>query len=235
MVKTPTIQMVKGENIEVLMDLWKECECVAKQRELERVDKLLQSSKITPAFRNLTFERFDLRGLTAIVTDAYRKATIYCNKFDAIRKTANNGLCLLGRPGCGKTHLITAIANTLLDRDIEVLYFPYVSGMEEIKSDMKKEDVNKQRFEKMKSVPVLFIDDLFKPPTVPSDYDLKLMFNVINHRYMEKLPILISSELSINEMVMHDEGLGSRINEMCKEFRVLMKGGVELNYRLRED
>lgn len=217
------------------MDHWKECECVARQREQERVERLLSSSRITTAFRQLTFENFRLDGIKDILQDAYRKAMVYCSKFEAIRQTDNNGLCILGRPGCGKTHLITAISNQLLDNDIEVLYFPYVAGMNEFKQDMKKEDVNKQRLEKMKNVEVLFVDDLFKPPAMPTEYELKIMFDVINHRYMEKLPILISSELSINDMCNIDEALGSRINEMCKDFRVVIKGGRELNYRLRED
>lgn len=235
LVKATIENTVQGELVEVTYDLWKECDCIKKNKEQERIDQLLQSSQITFAFRKKTFDAFNLEYLPEVLRDTYRKARVYRAKYEEIKKTANNGMCLMGRPGCGKTHLLMAVVNELLDEHIEVLYFPYVQGFEEIKNDMRKEDLNKARFDKMKNVPVLFIDDLFKPPAEPTSYELKQMFNVINHRYMEKLPVLISSELSISRMCDYDEALGSRINEMCKEFRVEIKGGKELNYRLRED
>lgn len=205
-----------------------------KFKEQERMENLSKSSQITQKFRRKTFDAFNLDEVADVVRDAYRKARVYRVKFHDIKDTDDNGFCLLGRPGCGKTHLIMAIVNELLDEGIEVLYFPYVEGFEEIKADMKKEDVNKERFEKMQRVPVLFIDDLFKPPHPPSTYELKQMFNVINYRYMEKLPTLISSEYPIKKLVELDEGLGSRVNEMCREFRVELMGGAELNWRMRE-
>lgn len=217
------------------MDHWRECECAIKEREKNRQEKLLKSSEITFAFRKKTFDSFSLEDIHEDIRSAYRKCQTYKSRFAEIRKEENNGICLMGQPGCGKTHLLMAVTNSLLDQNIDVLYFPYVQGFEEIKADMKKDDINKYRFDKMKSVAVLFIDDLFKPPSAPSDYELKQMFNVINHRYLEKLPTLISTEVSISRMCDFDEGLGSRINEMCREFRVLLKGGKELNYRMRGD
>lgn len=228
--KTVT-QTVLDHLEDVSLPFWMECECLLKQK----IERLLKSSQITAKFREKTFENFSLEYIPEIVREAYRKALIYYTKFDEIRKSPENWICMLGHPGCGKTHLLMAITNYLLLSGVEVLYFPFVESFEEIKNDMKKEDLNKARFDKLKSVPVLFIDDLFKPPGKPTDYEIKQMFNVLNHRYLEKLPTLISSELSISQLVGYDEGFGSRINEMCRNFRVILKGGSELNYRLRED
>lgn len=233
--KIPTTQTVKGELVEIPMDHWQSCDCFAKRSEQERVDFKLKSSHISFAFRKKNFDSFSLENLPEIVRTAFRRARIYFTKFQDIRVTPENGICLLGRPGCGKTHLLMAVANALLDEGHEVLYFPYVESMEEIKNDMTKEDVNKLRFEKLKSVPILFIDDLFKPPAAPSTYEIKKIFEVINHRYLEQIPILVSSELSIAQICKVDEALGSRINEMCKQFRIEIQGDPSLNYRLRED
>lgn len=231
MKKKPITQRVHNGLIEVYMDFWTECPC----RKKERIERLLKSSQITAKFQEKRFENFSLEDIPEIVREAYRKAMIYYSKFESIRKTPENWIFLSGNPGCGKTHLLMSIVNNLVLGGEEVLYFPFVEGFEEIKNDMKKEDLNKARLDKMKSVPVLFIDDLFKPPGKPTDYELKQMFNVLNHRYLEKIPTLISSELSISQLVGYDEGFGSRINEMTKDFRVIIKGGKELNYRLREE
>ena len=87
----------------------------------------------------------------------------------------------------------------------------------------------------MQKAEVLFIDDMWKGRKEPTPFQIEQMFAVINDRYMEKRPVLISSEKDIDQMCDFDEAIGSRINEMCKDFRVLLKGGRELNYRLRED
>jgi DNA replication protein DnaC len=222
---------VGGEHVTYEMDHWRICDCV----ERVKTEKLLEASKITWAFQKKTFDNFHLENVHDCVHEAYRKARIYTSKFDVIKNTANNGIIIMGRPGSGKTHLMMATSNELMRKGVELLYFPYVEGMEEVKEDMKKEDVNKKRFEKMQQVPVLFIDDLFKPPKEPSAYELTKMYEVINYRYMEKKPIIISTERYIEDLIRFDEALGSRIKEMCQDFRVEMRGDSNLNYRMRDE
>jgi DNA replication protein DnaC len=230
-VKAPVVQTVHGSPVEVIMDHWKVCECIERLK----VERIMRSSQITSQFRKMTFSSFNADDLPPSISLAHKKATIYYKKFADIRKTPNNGIILMGRPGCGKTHLLMAITNGLMDQGQEVLYVPWVETMEMVKDDMSKEDVNNKRFEKMQTVDLLYIDDLFKPPTKPSDYEVKKLFQIINYRYQERKPIMISTERTRDFLLDLDEGLGSRINEMCKEFRVEIQGGRELNYRLREE
>jgi DNA replication protein DnaC len=230
-VKSPVVQTVHGSPVEVIMDHWKVCVCL----EQVKTERIMRMSQITPAFRKMTFATFKTNNLPPSIAGAYRKSAIYYNCFDDIRQTPNNGITLMGRPGCGKTHLLAAITNALLDKGQEVLYVPWVETMEMVKDDMSKDDVNNKRFEKMQMVDLLFIDDLFKPPTVPSAYEIKKLFQIINYRYKERMPIMVSTERNEDYLLNLDEGLGSRIIEMCKEFRVEIQGGRELNYRLREE
>ena len=89
----------------------------------------------------------------------------------------------------------------------------------------------------MKKVDVLFIDDLFKPTAGKpraSEFTIEKMYAVINYRYLNKKPILISSELTVDELVKVDPALGSRIYEMCEDYVVQIVGEtMELNHRLR--
>lgn len=49
---------------------------------------------------------------------------------------------------------------------------------------------------------------------------------------MKNLPIIISSEFTIEKLLSFDESIGSRILEMCKNFTVEIHG-KENNYRLK--
>jgi DNA replication protein DnaC len=89
------------------------------------------------------------------------------------------------------------------------------------------------KINKMQTINVLFIDDLFKGRAQPTPFQLEQMFAIINYRYMNHLPMLISSEKSIQEIIAFDEAIGSRIYEMTREYRVELKG-KDLNYRTRE-
>jgi DNA replication protein DnaC len=208
--------------------VYKPCECAEKKR----IDRAFKTSKITWEFQKKTFDNFDLSGRAPIVNDAYHCAQHYVSHFQEIKGERQNSIALLGRPGCGKTHILCAIANALMSTGIQVLYFPWVEGFNEIKDDLS---VMEERIRKMQRVDVLFIDDMWKGRDKPTPFQIEQIFAVLNYRYMEHKPVMISSERDIDQMCDIDEALGSRINEMCKDYRVLLKGGRELNYRLREE
>jgi DNA replication protein DnaC len=82
--------------------------------------------------------------------------------------------------------------------------------------------------------PVLLVDDLFKGATKDgkiNESEMRIMFELINHRYLKQLPILVSSEYSLNKMIDYDDATGSRIAEMCKG-RIVELKGRELNHRM---
>ena len=80
-----------------------------------------------------------------------------------------------------------------------------------------------------KNAKVLLIDDLFKGSISKSD--INIMFELINYRYFNKLPVIVSTELSIENLVNIDEALGSRLIEMSKYFLVGIRN-KKLNYRI---
>lgn len=203
------------------------CECKQKKA----IARAFKSSRITFEFQQKTFDTFELGNRPTQVQGAYRCALAYLSAFDRLRNEKHNSIALLGNPGCGKTHLLMAIANALMTKGVSVLYFPWVEGFNEIKDDLS---LTEERIRKMQNVDLLYIDDMWKGRREPTPFQFEQAFAIINHRYMEKKPTLISSEKSIDQMCDLDEGIGSRINEMCRDFRVLLKG-KDLNYRMRED
>ena len=64
-----------------------------------------------------------------------------------------------------------------------------------------------------------------------TESDVNIMFEIINHRYLNNKSIIISSELFQEDLLKFDEAIGSRIIEMCK-CRIVEIRGIENNYRL---
>ncbi len=210
------------------------CDCVKKVR----LHRLMKSSDITDEFKQLGFQNFRTDGKAAIVADMKECAMDYYKEFDKIRGGRANSMALLGQPGSGKTHLLMAISNNLLiKKGISVHYFPYVEGFNDLKEDFEQ---IAPKLDRMKKADVLFIDDLFKPvgrgtnrKPRATEWQIEQMYAVINYRYLNHLPILVSSELDVDQLDEVDEALGSRIYEMCQDFTVVIEGNrLELNHRL---
>ncbi|QYK61823.1 Chromosomal replication initiator protein DnaA [Paenibacillus sp. S25] len=207
-------------------DVWHDCECKNERR----IERLMKSSKITEEFQSKRLNNFNIEGRPLAVVQAFEAAENYAKGFRSIKDTRHNSIALLGRPGCGKTHLLMAISNHLLKNGVGVVYFPWVEGFNEIKDNL---DMMESRIRQLQQAEVLYIDDMFKGRREPTDFQMEQLFAIINYRYLEKKPILISSEKTVMQICEYDEGIGSRINEMCKEYKVVLTGGIELNYRLQ--
>lgn len=203
------------------------CHCNKKRK----VDRLKESSQITTKFLQLGFGNFFTENRPKIIEIAKNTALEYLSDFENIRETRVNSISLLGSPGTGKTHLLTAICNNLMRKGIEIYYFPFVEGFNEIKRDLNNMDI---KIERMKKVDVLFIDDLFKGRDTATQFQIEQVYGVINYRYLNYMPILLSSEKTIDDLCNLDEALGSRIFEMSCNYLVQIKGDrMKINYRLR--
>ncbi|MBU3105135.1 ATP-binding protein [Clostridium gasigenes] len=154
----------------------------------------------------------------------------YFKDFDRIKDSRNNSLILSGNPGCGKSHLIMAIANNLIRRRVNVVYMPYREIIIELKQNIMNCEVYNKMMNKYKKAELLLIDDLFKGQITESD--VNILFEIINYRYMSNLPMLISTEQTIEKIIEIDEALGSRIYEMVSEYKAEVVGSKN-NYRLR--
>ena len=158
-------------------------------------------------------------------------ATVYFNDFDDIRDKRRNSFMLCGQVGSGKSHLTIALGINFLKRKVDVMYMPYRDIITKVKQNMIDESQYKRLIYKYQICDVLLIDDLFKGKI--NESDINIMFEIINYRYLNFLPVIVSSEFSIDRLLDFDEGVGSRIYEMCKDYIVEVDKNVMNNYRLR--
>ena len=200
------------------------CEC----RAVREAENILKKSGISEEFRKKNFDNFDY-SYDIQTVDAFGKASRYVGIFKEIRKTKNNSIMFMGQVGSGKTHLSMAVANRLMDNGISVIYMPFRDVITSIKQNMLDDAYYQKAMNKYKKASVLLIDDLFKGNITKSD--INIMFEIINHRYFNCLPVIVSCEHTFESLLDIDEAVGSRLIEMSKNHLAEMKGR-KLNYRI---
>jgi len=138
-----------------------------------------------------------------------------------------------GRPGTGKTHLCTAICGDLLRNGRMVRYLLWREFTTQAKAVVNDDEAYRELVEPYKRVPVLYLDDLFKTGKgqTPTAGDCNLAFELLNHRYTNPYQLtIISTELTIPQLLDVDEATGSRIYERSKGHYLDMSG--KKNWRL---
>jgi DNA replication protein DnaC len=210
-------------------EVYRDCSC----REVKRMQEILEKSGISEDFQNIGFKQYIPHSNATVAARA--KAIDYVMKFNSVIETRQNSIALLGQVGSGKTHLTVAIGNALMKRGIGVLYMPFRDVITELKQNMIDEEYYQKQVNRYKRAKVLLVDDLFKGSLRQgkiNESDISIMFEIINHRYLNKAPIIVSSEYIPERLVEFDEGVGSRILHMCKDYTVIIEG-QENNYRLK--
>lgn len=202
------------------------CKYCYERREYKR---LLASSGMGEAFIDKTFDNFKSWNKEAALARA--TAMRYAIEFEEVEHTAQNSLALLGTVGAGKTMLGCCVLNDLLGRNIGVRYVPYEEMVRNLKQSAMDEEEYNRHLGNYVCSRVLFIDDLFKGSCTAAD--LKHVYNVINGRYLAKRPMIITSELTIEQLLDIDYAIGSRIAERCAKYAFTFMDGAEGNYRLR--
>lgn len=141
------------------------------------------------------------------------------------------GIGYFGKPGTGKTHICIAICQAM---HREHHYWQYRREIQRLKGLMYKDiDRYDDAIETVTKLPYLYIDDLFKAAIVKGELsrqDREIMFDIINSRYLNHVPTIISSEYTLGQILEADEAIGSRLSEMLNPYVYTME--TERNRRL---
>ena len=134
----------------------------------------------------------------------------------------------------GKTHICIAACQELTRRFGEPhFYFSYRAEITNLVKASRSYSADYDvAMKKWKTCQNLYIDDLFKfsgrvenGKLVDIDRDeLKVVFDLINARYLNHLTTIFSSEYSVGNLARIDEALGSRIYEMVNPYALRVEG-----------
>lgn len=201
------------------------CEC----RKIKKLKNEWKYSGINVEKSKHTFSTFEVWNEAS--ERAKDTAVAYHNDFQEIKDGRRNSILLCGQVGSGKSHLSIALALNFLKQKIKVVYMPYRDVITKIKQNMIDQEYYRKTISKYQLCEVLLIDDLFKGKI--NESDVNIIFEIINYRYLNFLPIIVSSEFSIDRLLAFDEGVASRIYEMAKDYVVEIEKDIRNNYRLK--
>ena len=126
-----------------------------------------------------------------------------------------DGLFLTGVIGSGKTYLACAIARELVIQGKSVRFKSAPELFEDIRASFNGRGSEYEIIDRLSKTKYLIIDDAGAEKS--SDFTLDRLYLIIDHRYSDELPTIITSNLSLNDIKnrIHDR-LASRISEMCE-------------------
>ena len=122
-----------------------------------------------------------------------------------------------------------SIGNILLDIGVGVIYMPYRSSITNLKQSITDEENYQREINIYKNAQLLMIDDLYKGRITESD--INIIYEIIDYRYFKNLPVIVTTEKSIDDLIEIDEAIGSRLYEMSRNYVAEMIGD-KLNYRI---
>lgn len=196
-----------------------DCECRAIRQSLHNIN----SSGLTQH----KFSMFE-------AVENWQKELLNACKLYALTN-ADNWLFIGGQSGAGKTHLCSsALIEKMINSKQPALLFEWNE-----KSKKLKQLINEPAYEselvKYKTIPLLYIDDLFKVKkgVAVTPADINLAFELIDSRYRNNLTTIISSEFSLDEIIRFDEAVGGRIKQKSKQFALFINRSADKNYRLK--
>ena len=197
------------------------CRCRAERRYQE--EQMLQQDKDMRAMEALKRQSLMDERLRDVSFDSFRKTNDnaynmklclrYANHFDEML-AKNQGLLFYGGVGTGKTFAAACIANHLLNQRIPVIMTSFVKLLESMQGFSEDDSALIARLNRAK---LLIIDDLGAERS--TDYALEKVYDIVDSRYRAKLPIILTTNLSMTELKESTDirytRIYDRIFEMC--------------------
>lgn len=188
---------------------------IRRKASLPPEDYLLENSGIPKAFRNRSFENFMVNSNFESMKKAKVAVLNYAEAYPAVE----GGLLIMGPSGVGKTHLAVALCRKLIkEKGIDCLFIDFREALREY-STIQTGEKREAFLNSLSSVELLVIDDFASRNL--SDWEEDFVFRLINRRYLEELPLVLTTVFRGEEL---EEKIGvrlrSRLYEMCREVNI---------------
>lgn len=150
----------------------------------------------------LTRMRFDNFIPEGIGLDTVRQANLRLafERTLAFAKDPEGWLVILGKYGCGKTHLAAAIANARLEQGAPALFVIVPDLLDHLRATFAPNSTVRydEQVDKVRTAPLLILDDLGTESSTP--WAQEKLLQILNYRYNSRLPTVITSNRDLESI-----------------------------------
>jgi DNA replication protein DnaC len=183
------------------------CECQRAKKQKESTQRLYKVSNLD-VFKDMIFENFDIKGISG-GQEINKTLEVAFNSSQNYARNLKGWLLLMGGFGCGKTHLAAAIANQAVSFGVNTLFLTVPDLLDWLRFTFSSHETTyEKRFEEIRDIPFLVLDDLGTQNA--TSWAQEKLFQIINHRYIHKLPTVITTNLSWSQI---EDRVSSRLQD----------------------
>lgn len=192
------------------------CKCEQEKQEAEEAErKRAEFERRVAALRRTGFPDTDMINWTFANDDMENERLTkamkrYVDNFSDLKKQGK-GLLLYGNVGRGKTYAACEVANALIDKGRAVLVTNFSRLLNTLQGTFEKQEY----IDSLNDFSLLVIDDLGIERE--TDYAKEQVFNIIDSRYRAGLPMIITTNLSIDKIKNPDDITNGRIYDRIIE------------------
>lgn len=182
-----------------------------RRRHLDTVEELKRRGFTDPTMRDWTFENDNGRNPQ---TGLARR---YVEHWEDMR-TDNIGCLFWGGVGTGKSYLAGCIANALMEKEIPVRMTNFALILNDLAASFEGRN---EYISRLCRYPLLILDDFGMERG--TEYGLEQVFNVIDSRYRSGKPLIVTTNLTLDDLHNPEDTAHSRIYDrllsMCVPVR----------------
>lgn len=218
------------------------CPCRKYRMQIGHIERLIVGAQIPVPYRYKFLDEFDETSGGQPVQGIIRLKGMLSSAADSILAgKQHKGFFLWGAPGTGKTYFSYIALNYLIFRTMRAGRFISISSQffQRIRDTFNEESVRhgqaSSMIEALSNVPYLVVDDIGVQRN--TDWELEMLYNLIDARYANKRLTILTSNDSVHDMKDLASGrLYSRFVEMChlvhlnaEDYRERGKSEVEIH------
>ena len=179
----------------------------ADAKNADRIKKLKSASLMDEKLMSASFDNFMKNPYNE---RGFKLCTSYAERFSQMMDK-NQGLLLWGGVGTGKSYAAACIANKLMENGVPVVMTSFVKLLEIIQTTGQESAI----LSNLNAAKLVIFDDLGAERG--TDYSLEKVYNIVDSRYRKKLPMILTTNLTIEQMKSEQDIRYSRIYDRIFE------------------